>query len=257
MTHAQYRKYKPPKRQEKSAGGANEPVPGWLTVLRPWLPVFLFVLLLAAGMQGWRLLQKPGVMPFKDVQVTASYQHISRQALQEAIMSQIHAGFFAFDVSTFKQRLQERLPWIESVVVRRVWPSTLKVTVVEQKAVAIWNGQQLVNSHGQLFGPAKLSFPAGLPQLVGPASAYASVLSEYSLVAQQLQRLNISVKQLALTDRQAWHLMLSNGVVVMLGRERVNQRLARFVKVYPELLAAHPTDIQSVDLRYPNGFAIK
>lgn len=208
-------------------------------------------------MQVWQLARLPTTLPFKDVRVTASYQHISREQLRDAIKNQMHDGFFALDVEKFKQNLQQQLPWVASVVVRRVWPGVLKVTVVEQRAVVSWNDNQLVNDKGRLFSPEVSTFPSNMPKLFGPPGSFATVLAEYQFVEAQLARLHLHVKRLVLTGRQAWHLLLSNDVMVMMGKENSSQRLMQFIRMYPNLMAEHAGNIQVVDLRYPNGFAVK
>ena len=45
-------------------------------------------------------------------------------------------------------------------------------------------------------------------------------------------------------------------MVLELGREDMQQRLARFVEVYPYSLAALQDKVKYVDLRYRNGFAV-
>ena len=71
-----------------------------------------------------------------------------------------------------------------------------------------------------------------------------------------------------LTVAYAWQLRLSGGDIgglnVELGRdgsEAVEQRLERFVAAYPDSLGRLPqraaAELRFVDLRYPNGFAMR
>jgi cell division protein FtsQ len=62
-----------------------------------------------------------------------------------------------------------------------------------------------------------------------------------------------------LTQRYAWQLRLANGLHVMLGRDGdvAESRLRRFVEVYPETLGRMARKHEYVDLRYPNGFALR
>jgi cell division protein FtsQ len=45
-------------------------------------------------------------------------------------------------------------------------------------------------------------------------------------------------------------------VKVLLGREWVESRLARFTQTYTRVLANRIGEIKRIDLRYPNGFAV-
>ncbi len=252
MTHAQFRKYKAPKGPKKD----EQPL-SWWRVCQQWLPVILSVLIVAAGVQLWKLAKNPSTLPFKHIKVTAKYKHTSPQQLKQAISREVRAGFFSLDIAQFKRHLQQQLPWVKSVMVRRVWPSSLLITIREYQPLALWNGVHVISQGGVLFSPSENSLPKNLPLLSGPKDTLSIVLSEYRYIEQRLSGLNMTVKKLNLTDRQAWHLQLSNDVVVMLGKDNVNERIARFIKYYPQLMAEHPANIQLVDLRYPNGFAVK
>ena len=67
--------------------------------------------------------------------------------------------------------------------------------------------------------------------------------------------------QLILSPRLAWQLRLEHGMLVDLGREQpkspVGVRLRRFIEIYPEVIANRAVRPSVVDLRYPNGFAIR
>jgi cell division protein FtsQ len=56
-------------------------------------------------------------------------------------------------------------------------------------------------------------------------------------------------------------LKLANGMLVDIGREQarapVGVRLQRFIEVYPETVARQAIRPAVVDLRYPNGFAMR
>ena len=78
----------------------------------------------------------------------------------------------------------------------------------------------------------------------------------------------MSVEAASFTPRHAWQLRTAAGLDLDLGRdgaEPVEQRLARFVAAYPESLGRLPqaaaqvpsTARRHVDLRYPNGFALR
>ena len=67
---------------------------------------------------------------------------------------------------------------------------------------------------------------------------------------------DLYVEKINLTPRYAWQLSLTNGVVLELGREDLEQRIAKFIEVYPLSLAAEEGNFKYVDLRYRNGFAV-
>ena len=68
-------------------------------------------------------------------------------------------------------------------------------------------------------------------------------------------------KALNVSARQALQLRLDDGMVVELGRQQakapIRQRLERFVAHYPTVLTAARQRPSVVDMRYPNGFALR
>lgn len=46
-------------------------------------------------------------------------------------------------------------------------------------------------------------------------------------------------------------------MVISLGREKMDMRLARFMQVYSKTYAGLKGDFKYVDLRYPSGFAVR
>jgi cell division protein FtsQ len=56
--------------------------------------------------------------------------------------------------------------------------------------------------------------------------------------------------------RRAFRLRLDNGIEVVVGREWDMQRMARMVAVYRHVLVNKAADVERIDLRYTNGFAV-
>lgn len=194
----------------------------------------------------------PGLSPLKSVRLDAAPQRVNVQEVLAVARSEVQGNFFTVDIERLRQSL-EKLTWVRSVTIRREFPDRLAVQLEEHEALARWNGAALVNTHGEVFGAAS---EQALPGFIGPEGASAEVAQHYTQFNAQLAALNLQVTQLALTPRHAWQLRLSNGMVLELGREEMQQRLARFVAVYPYSLAAQAGTVRYVDMRYRNGFAV-
>jgi len=73
-------------------------------------------------------------------------------------------------------------------------------------------------------------------------------------------RIGKAPAQVALSPRQAWTVKLSDGLAVDVGREQpqlsITARLERFVAQYAATIGK-VAKVESVDLRYPNGFAAR
>jgi cell division protein FtsQ len=71
--------------------------------------------------------------------------------------------------------------------------------------------------------------------------------------------LGAKLERVVLSERRAWQLRLDNGLQIMLGRDAdgAEARLARFVEVHAATLGRIARSHGYVDLRYPNGFALR
>ena len=96
-----------------------------------------------------------------------------------------------------------------------------------------------------------------LPQFKGQDGAGKVMVEHFSMFKRELAKEKLSVATLAYTPRSAWEIVLSNGITVKLGRDKVVERLKRFVRVWPTLLKPQADGLHYVDMRYKDGFAVQ
>ena len=221
-----------------------------------------FSVLAALYGAAYYIVHLPGLLPLHSVRLSAAPQRVISGDVLQAVRSEVNGNFFTVDIGRLRQSL-EKLPWVRSVAIRRELPDRLEVHLEEHQALARWNGAALVNTHGEVFSAYAEQV---LPDFMGQADDSGEVAQRYGDFSRQLAALDLQVVQLALSPRHAWQLRLSNGTVLELGREQMQQRLARFVTVYPYGLSMQKaagsgqraeSAAAYVDLRYRNGFAVR
>lgn len=196
-------------------------------------------------------LQLP-VFNLRTVQLTNTPQQVDLKQVNQVIGQVVKGSFFTIDLEKTVHSF-ERLPWVRKVSVRRHFPWGLEVTLEEHVPLARWNNVALVNTHGEVFeGQSNLS----LPEFNGEPDSSAQVAAMYIEMNQRLAALQRNIAQISLSPRYAWQLRLDNGMVLELGREQLQQRMQRFIAVYPYSLAPMAHKVNYVDLRYRNGFAV-
>jgi len=200
---------------------------------------------------------EPGSYPIQSVRIVNTIQHVSQSALKGVIEPQIKEGFFRINVDQISDDIEE-LPWVHRAAVRRVWPGQLVVNIEEQKPFAIWNDDALVNVDGVSFRPEKIDDSlAGLPHFVGPAGTENMMTDKYRALTKSVFDQEINIVRVELSGRRAWDLELDNGLILNMGRESVVKRLNRFAGVYQSDIKAKLNQIDGIDLRYTNGFAVR
>ncbi len=233
---------------------------GWRIKTGLGLRMLGTVLLLVGGvvLLGWclALLKDPATLPISKIRVQGAFVHLDESMLHRAVVEMENQGFFSVDIDAVKQRV-EQLPWVAQVSVRRIWPDTLGIEVVEQKALARWASGGLVNDTGRSFSPVADSYPSNLPLFSGPENMLAVMGEQYQRNSALLVTAGLSITGLAINSRRALTLQLNNGIELVLGRKQTQARLQRFIAVYRKLLATRNDEIARVDLRYSNGMSVQ
>lgn len=216
------------------------------------------------------LLRSP-LFPLREVVVRGELKNADREDIANALEG-VGGNFFAAELAEVRGRL-EQVPWVRRVDARRVWPDRIEIGLEEHVAFARWADGGLVNGYGEPF--AAFMDPAAqeaLPVLAGPAGSERELVRRYRRFAELLAPLGAVPERVVLTARHAWQVRLGEGTYaglsLELGRDRaepVETRLARFVGAAPDslgqlmrtMLAAGTAPPRHVDLRYPNGFALR
>jgi cell division protein FtsQ len=196
----------------------------------------------------------------RNIRVSGDLEHVGRGQIVSVLQGRLRGTFFTVDIDEVRA-LFETIPWVRHAQVRRRWPDRLEVRLEEHTALARWGSERhgrLVNTYGELFaGHAERPLPA----FSGPAGSELEVTRRYAQFRRLLEPLALAPESVELSERHAWQIRLSNGLTVELGRDsekdRAADRLARFVAAYPDTLARIERRFYHVDLRYPNGFALR
>jgi len=212
----------------------------------------------------------------RTIEVRTPTEHVTEAQIRLVAERRVHGTFFTVDLERVRSSL-EKLPWVREARVERRWPDTLVVSLVEHVPLARWNDTALVSQTGDVFVAA---VNQSLPRLYGPDGSSAEVVTAFQAYQSALAPLAMTIAELRLTPRRAWRVRLDNGMQLALGREQAGVRLARFVALYPRLFTAAsatskatptgtaavlgaaeavpvPVHPATVDLRYPDGFAIR
>jgi cell division protein FtsQ len=182
-------------------------------------------------------------------------QHVDPTAVRNAVLPELGSGFFTTRVERIGAAV-DALPWVSEADVRREWPHTLRIDIVEEVPVARWGGDGLMDAQGKVFVHSQDKAYASLPQLSGRDDAAPDVLAQYNTLVGLLSPRGIAIVSLSVDARGAATVELDDGIEVRLGREDAAERLARFSAVALPALAAKLATVAYVDMRYTNGFAV-
>jgi len=217
--------------------------------------VCAFAILLSACIFSVTKLENAEYFPISNVKVFG-INHLDRQEMETLLAPFVNKGFFAVDIDRIKEQVLQ-LPWVGQVVVRRTWPDQVMIAIREKSPIAVWNDNSLLSSAGELFSPSAESYPAELPEFSGPAGEQILMSQYYAKMNSLLTPLHFKITRLELSPSMAWRLTLENGMKLNVGHKDVLTRLTHFVKVYPKIVGERVAEVEYIDLRYPNGMAVR
>ncbi|HEX3430699.1 MAG TPA: FtsQ-type POTRA domain-containing protein [Rhizomicrobium sp.] len=162
-------------------------------------------------------------------------------------------SIFAADIHAARRRLLS-LEWVADAEVRRQYPGTITISIVERVPFALWetnNGTYLIERSGRtigLFDPK--SFPR-LPVLLGdhaprPAAELVDAVARHRATAARVEAYQ------RVSDRR-WNLLLDGGVIVELPEEDWQKQL----DVLEHLIVDRgilERDIAEIDLRMHDNY---
>ena len=235
------------------------------------LAFFLCVLISLISLAWWltnRLIDQES-LPVNSVVISGEMPYTTREDVLAA-MSDINLGnFFQVDVNEIQRQISA-LPWVYSAAVRKQWPNEVKIYVVDQTPVALWNGDFLLNKFGKAFQADTRQLTNALPQFFGPEGSELLALENFTNLNDLLEYRDLAIDELVLSERFSWQLTLNDGVMLNLGREERVKRVQRFMDVYP-LIKTHLEQqskqknnnkkqlkqaVDYIDLRYDTGLAV-
>ena len=193
--------------------------------------------------------------PITRLIVEGPFQRVTEVQVQAALAPELGSGFLTVELERLRHRV-EALDWIDSAKVRRLWPDRLAITVTEHRAAARWGDKGLLNVRGELFtANARHAFPE-LPTFIGPPGSEQEVVAFYRSSRGRLAEANMMLDSLHLNARGAYTLVLAGGQQIRLGRRDMERQLETFFEIAAPALVERFDEVDYVDLRYANGFAV-
>jgi cell division protein FtsQ len=220
--------------------------------------------LLASGV--WWVAQRP-MFTLKVIRIegveSVELRRVSPYTVRGTALPRIKGNFFTADLDAVRQAF-EAVPWVRKAAVRREWPNQLIVTIEEHEPLGTWGEDgKLLSVKGDVFTANldEAEEDGELPEFSGPEGSEKEVVARFRELQDWFAPAKLAPESVQLSGRYAWTVKLDNGMKVELGREQtkttLKERVDRLVGIYPQLAARLQDGIENVDLRYPNGLALR
>lgn len=213
----------------------------------------LILVTIVAGAALWTLAS----MPVRYVRFEGGLQSVDTALLEKALAPEMERDYPWLRLDDLSRAVRA-VPWVGGARIVRAWPDTLVVMLDEVRPVARWGTDGLVSVQGaRLGGLAGSEAFADLPELNGPPGQERPMLTVLHSMNQRLAGLGRHIVSMRLSERRAWSFRLDDGLVVELGRDDPMRAFDRFLRVVRLLGVEKLATVVRIDLRYPNGFAVR
>ncbi len=224
-----------------------------------WKPLRKMSLVLVAGLVLSGALQVVNVVlsqPVTRIAVRGEFNHVDKEAVVNKVKPFLKDGFVMLDLQGIREQLIQQ-PWVFDVALARHWPDEIEITVEEQAVIARWGETGFLNHRGELFKPAASDvIRDDLPVLYGRDTDTELVVNHFRELSAVLVEHHLSLKKLQLNERNTWLASLDSGVEIIIGNGAVMEKMRLLLFAYEQGLSADFSQIQSIDMRYNNGFSV-
>ena len=195
--------------------------------------------------------------PVQSVRISGEFVRVSNADIERAVQPQLGQSLFSVDLDRLR-RAALAVPGVRQVTVRRVWPDSIEIWVIERVAVARWAGGGYLEVDGTHFAPADGAGPAAaLPVLAGPDGSKRRVLDLHIALEQVLAPLGLALVATELTPRGVLYATLRDGPRLVMRPESLASDAGLYARTLATVMAGRLQDVVRVDFRYPTGFAVR
>jgi cell division protein FtsQ len=151
----------------------------------------------------------------------------------------------------------EKLPWVKHASLKKLYPDTVEIAVVERQPYGLWqhdNTLSLIDDAGKAITDDIDDRYASLPKVVGAGAA--EKVTAYTALIGKFPEIAAQVRAGILVSGERWTLVLSNGVELMLPEKDPETALGTIAALDRDqsLLSR---EIAAVDLREPGQMIMR
>lgn len=215
-------------------------------------------LMVVAGALLWlkAWISQPEHLTIAEVQWEGDFRYYDRVDLEQQAEPYLATNLYLLE-STRLEEVLEAHNWVRDVSLRRVWPDQLIISVESQTPIAFWGSDRLLNRYGGIFSGSLPDKQGVIPLIYSPDDNGREMGERYVQLMQALQDLDLEIVALTEDERGSWQMRLRQGPLVVIGNKDQAKRIERFKVGYRQELQDSFKQIERIDLRYTNGFAVK
>lgn len=191
-----------------------------------------------------------------EVQLNGDLERLKPTDIKEMVSPYVGQSFWRIDLERLHADILH-LDWVYKVKVKRRWPNKLILEITEQKPVARWSEDGLLNQEGDIFYPYDIDSFQRMVVLDGSAIQSRALLQKLQVFQDAFSKLNWTIDSMTAQADGVWRIHFLSGATLLLDDDDWQGKLDRFIRAYPKTQQDLRKFAHVFDLRYSNGFVIK
>lgn len=222
-----------------------------------WLSV-LAVLMIVGGAVLWlrAWISDPTSLAIQKVEWQGDFQYLRQAELEALAHPYTQTNLYLLDSQGLELAIEAH-PWVRAASLRKVWPNQLVIEVETQFPIAFWGDDKLLNKFGEVYVGTLPEKQGVFPIIYSPQTNGRVMGERYVQLTQMLSGLGLEIIELSEDERGSWQMKLRHGPEIIIGRKEQEKRVQRFKVGYLQGLKDRLGEIDQIDLRYTNGFAVE
>ena len=206
-------------------------------------------------------LYHPETFVIQELQIKGKFRYLDVADVDAVLRKQELGNFFSVKLDQLRLKVEE-LEWVQSANVRRKWPNSLRISVVEHQPAMRWGDDKWVSTSGVIIKLPSTVTARKVVALEGDDAQSEQILLQAVRWLNAFKNDGIELRKVTLSSSQAWTLVLycadlNSEFDLLLGSDDIAERLARFKVLFKEQLKRSEYRLKRVDARYPDGLAVK
>ncbi len=212
----------------------------------------ILVLIVVSVYMFFNYTQVIGSYPIKTISFKGDFIYANENKIRKQLRSLIGQDLIKIDILKIKDNVKEN-DWISNVIVERRLPDTLFIEIFEYRPIIIWNKNYYIDDKGKKFS-VKQNIVLDLPKIRSNILNYKTMYNLYINLSEMLNEIDLKIISISHeNDMLDIHTDRYNFLVRY---SLYSQKIDEFIHVFEQFQNKNKKNIQTIDLRYPTGFAV-
>ncbi len=189
--------------------------------------------------------------PIDEVDINTNDVNYNQQRIDNLISTIYGKDLISLDISNIQKYIVEDI-WIKDAEISKSFPSTIKIKIIQHQPFAIYNSKLMMRD-GSIIKSDNISYE--LPVVEDNANNVSNSRRILTISTENLNKIDLKIKRIEIFNSLVR--IHTSKYTLISDRLNLELNLNRLALSLDDLVEAFDQEINSIDMRYSNGFAIK